>query len=176
MSSQRGLSDSRLAVIGDTGALLARVYYMLPSYKFEFYTTSACFKEVKDAENREALLNALELGLVKVVDAGDEYISMAVEEAKSIGELGRLSEADLSVIALALELAGKRNVVVLTDDYSLQNTLHHLGLSFKPVRTEGIKQSFRYREYCPVCGYVPGKPGEKTCPICGSPIRRIRVS
>ncbi|WP_048163000.1 NOB1 family endonuclease [Thermogladius calderae] len=176
MYSLREHSTNKVAIVGDTGALLARIYYMLPSYRFDFYTTSICVGEVKDQENREALLKAVDLGLVKVVEPGSEYLRKATDAARIVGELSKVSEADLSVIALALKLSQETRVVVLTDDYSVQNVLYQLGIGFKPVRTSGIKSAFKYREYCPTCGYVPGRPGEKVCPVCGSPIVRVRVS
>ncbi|WP_440059041.1 NOB1 family endonuclease [Thermogladius sp. 4427co] len=177
MFSLRESSSRKIAVVADTGALLARYYNLLPIHVYDFYTTKACVQEVRDRENKEALENAIELGLVRVVEIDKEYFEKALNKAREIGELTKVSEADLSIIALALSLSETYDkVIVLTDDYSLQNILYNIGISFKPVRTTGIREAWKFREYCPVCGYVPGKPGEKTCPVCGSPLKRVRVS
>ncbi|MEM0505803.1 MAG: nucleotide-binding protein, partial [Thermosphaera sp.] len=93
-----------------------------------------------------------------------------------IGEVSKLSKTDVEIAALALELRNSSKTIVFTDDYSLQNLLLHLKIGFRPVKTRGITEERVYVEKCPVCGYVPGEPGEKTCPLCGGEIKRFRAS
>lgn len=65
-------------------------------------------------------------------------------------------------------------VVVITDDYELQNLLLYIGVGFKPLRTRGIAELRIYNAQCPTCGYIPGKPDETRCPLCGGDIKRFR--
>ncbi|ADV65380.1 NOB1 family endonuclease [Desulfurococcus mucosus] len=165
-----------IIVILDTGGLLAKYYRLLPHHLYRVYTTRLAAGEVVDEENKAALTDALEAGLLEVLDPDESSYSRVLEEARRIGEVSRLSETDLSIASLAVMLSGRGKVIVVTDDYSLQNLLLHLGVSFKPLRTRGIRTGREYLEYCPTCGYVPAKPGEKTCPLCGTPLTRRRAS
>lgn len=163
-------------VVLDTSGLLAKYYRLLPRYAFRVFTIESAVEEVVDRENRIALLEAIEAGLLEVGKPDEESYQRVIEEAKRIGEISRLSKTDLEVASLALKLSSHGRVIVVTDDYSLQNLLLHLKISFKPLRTKGITAAREYEEYCPTCGYVPGRPGENKCPFCGTPIVRRKAS
>lgn len=169
------MSISIIQIILDTTGLLAKYYRLLPRHVFKAYTTRSAVEEVIDEENRSALEDAIESGLIEVLEPSQEFYRRALEEARRVGEVSKLSRTDLEVASLALMLRDRGRVIVITDDYSLQNLLLHLGVSFKPLRTMGIRDMRRYIEYCPTCGYVPAQPGEKTCPLCGSPLARRRA-
>lgn len=176
-SSRDGFPSPRFkTAVLDTSALLAKIYRLLPRHEIELYTTPRAVEEVKDRENKEALEEALDLGLITVKSPGKEFVGKVLKHATSIGEVSKLSKTDVEVAALALELKEAGGTLVFTDDYSLQNLLLHLRIGFKPLRTHGISEERAYLEKCPVCGYVPGEPGEKTCPLCGSEIKRVRPS
>jgi len=164
-----------IQIILDTTGLLAKYYRLLPRHVFKTYTTRSAVEEVIDEENRSALEDAIESGLIEVLEPSQELYRRALEEARRVGEVSKLSRTDLEVASLALMLRDRGRVIVITDDYSLQNLLLHLGVSFKPLRTTGIRDMRHYIEYCPTCGYVPAQPGEKTCPLCGSPLARRRA-
>lgn len=164
------------AVVLDTGALLAKYYNLLPRHRVAVYTTPLNVEEVRDEENRTALSYAIENRAVAVMEPRKECLNEALSHAKESGELAELSKADVSVIALALCLKKDGfSVVVLTDDYDIQNVLLRLGIGFKPLRSRGIREYRQYAVYCPVCGYVPGSPGEGTCPVCGSKLVTVRA-
>jgi len=159
-------SSKETVLVLDTSALLTR--YPLHQYSYRLYTTPSVLEEVRDSTSREGLELSLAVGRLAVVEPSRVYKRMVVEKAREIGEHTSLSETDVDVASLALQLSRDYNVIVLTDDYSLQNTLYHLGISFKPIKTTGIKKARRYRVYCRVCGYVPSSIGEENCPFCGS--------
>ena len=162
----------------DTGALLAKYYRLVPSYVAEVYTSAKNVSEVLDSENKQALEEAIALSLVKVVEPEKQYIEKVKSLARSFGYLHKLSDADVNLVALALQLSESRNesVIVITDDYDIQNLLYLLGIPFKPLRTSGIKKPIIYKAWCPTCGYVPRNPGEDTCPLCNSKIVRKQVN
>ena len=62
---------------------------------------------------------------------------MAKECAAQSGDLPRLSDVDLDVLALALGL----NIPLVTDDYRLQNTMKAAGKQTTSVGTIGAKTS-----------------------------------
>lgn len=162
-----------MIIVLDTGALLSKYYLYLPKGSSLIVTTSDNFAEVRDEENRAALEGAIEAGLVHLIDPDSGSISEVKEVAKSIGELGELSAADLKLAALALYMKRRGGkVVVITDDYNLQNLLLHLSIGFKPLRTRGIREARKYEVRCPICGYSPGEPGEDYCPFCNAKLRR----
>ncbi|MGC8983106.1 MAG: NOB1 family endonuclease [Desulfurococcaceae archaeon] len=133
---------SKTAVVLDTGALLAKYYRLVPRHLVDLFTTSYNISEVIDLENKEALKEALELGLISVVDPHGPYLEEVEKLAKQTGSIHKLSKTDLAVAALALQLVSAgREVLVITDDYDLQSLLLSLGIKFKPLRTRGIKEA-----------------------------------
>lgn len=182
----RGLSelksvDGRVNIVGgktvyvlDTSTLLAGIQLMLGG---EMYVTSEVVSEVIDSENKSKLELAIGLGKVKVVKPSNRYIRLARKAAVKLGEHSSLSDADISVAALALELQDKGyQVIVLTDDYALQNLLKSLDIICKGYRTRGINRVQKYVIRCPGCGYVSEKWGEKICPRCGARLRKSVVN
>jgi len=171
------LSNKRLAVVLDTSALLAKYYRLLPRTIMDVYTTSLAVNEVRDLENRQALLEAIDVGIISITDPEKLYINTVLLEAKNTGSLSGLSTTDIHIAALALMLREKySSVVVITDDYELQNLLLSLKISFKPLKTTGITRFIKYTVYCPICYYMPSNPGETTCPFCGVELTRKRAS
>ena len=156
----------------DTTAFIARFPLMVP--RARLYTTSLVVEEVRDRESREGLELALGLGRVEILDPAPSFTLRARREAARRGLLQRLSDTDLSVAALALQLsdAGEEAVVV-TDDYALQSLVAFLGLRFQPLRTRGIRRPRGSRPRCPVCG-SPVNPWDEACPVCGTPLRPRR--
>lgn len=170
-------STSKIAVILDTAALLAKYYRLLPRTRVEVYTTHSAVSEVKDLENKQALEEALNLGLLIPVTPQHSFVQLAMRVASTIGCVHKLSRIDLEIVALALQLQNSQfKVIVITDDYEIQNLLLYMGISFKPLKTTGIRELKVYMARCPTCGYVPSKPSEETCPFCGTKISRKRVT
>jgi len=170
------LSD-KLYVVLDTSALLAKYYMHLDPLKTEIYTVKRAVDEVKDSENREALEVGLSIGRVRVIEPRKSFVERVLRAAWEVGERAMLSVTDVEVAALALEFKERGfKVLVITDDYALQNLLLHLNIAFKPLRTTGIRRPRKYVVACSVCGYVSADPSESLCPVCGNPLSRRRAS
>lgn len=166
-------SQKKLIVILDTGALIAKYYRLLPRPLVEVYTSVGAAMEVIDRESREALEEAINLGLITLATPSTSSIKSVEEASRQIGCLHKLSRVDIEIAALALQLSRSgAKVVVITDDYELQNLLLYMGIDFKPLRTAGIRELRVFEAFCPVCGYTPAKPSEEICPFCGSKIVR----
>jgi len=83
-----------------------------------------------------------------------------------------LSNTDKKIIALTLQLKNeKRKVMMITDDYSIQNIMKILKVPFKAVITEGINEIYQWEKICIGCKkrYPPEYPLTE-CEICGSRI------
>jgi Predicted nucleic acid-binding protein, consists of a PIN domain and a Zn-ribbon module len=104
------------------------------------YTTSSVVGEVRDSESRAILEKALESGRLEVLEPSSSRVEEAVELARKAKTLGYLSEVDLEVVALALELKARGlDVIVASDDYKIQATLAKAGIEFLKVRYRGIR-------------------------------------
>ncbi len=97
-----------------------------------------------------------------------------LEASRKVGDMRYLSEADLQVLALALELKGRGlNPVIVTDDYSIQNVANKIGVEFTSLMTFGIKFRFKWILYCPACyRKYPPDYKFKVCEVCGTELKR----
>jgi len=163
----------RRAVVLDTSAFVAGLdpfsvdgdVFTVPGVKAEVSRASLSYLRLRTAE---------ESGKLEVRAPGQE----AMEEARAIsifmGDAISLSDVDVELIALAIELVREgRETIVITDDYAIQNVARRLGIPFSPVATLGIREELRWVVYCPACHKRFSPDIEpKVCPICGTPLRR----
>lgn len=104
-----------------------------------------------------------------------EALEQAKACAKTTGDLPRLSDVDLDILALALEVNG----LLVTDDYRLQNTYQHAGGSVEPVANAPSKQVWIWEQRCTGCGASSAVSSDASrskkgqlgdCGVCGSPV------
>ena len=149
----------------DTAALLAWPLDALRGCS----TPPGCLSEVARLEPDRGTLLDLQtetLGLM-VCSPGAEASGMARRAATATGDLPRLSEVDIAVLALSIEL----DLPLVSDDFALQNVSSSLGGEPISVRTSGIAMIWRWEHRCQGCRktWSGESPGE-VCPICGSAI------
>jgi UPF0271 protein len=96
------------------------------------------------------------------------------EASRKVGDMRYLSEADLQVLALALELKGRGySPLIVTDDYSIQNVANKIDVEFTSLMTFGIKFRFKWILYCPACfRKYPSDYKFKICEVCGTELKR----
>ena len=106
-------------------------------------------------------------------EVDSNWLEKARELAADSGDLPRLSNVDLDVLALAVGL----ELPLYTDDYRLQNTMQKAGFETKPVGTSGANQVWRWELRCTGCGKKESVPSDvessrtgpvKDCQVCGS--------
>ena len=93
------------------------------------------------------------------------------------GDVLRLSVADKKLIALALMLSKEgRNVKVISDDYTIQNSLKIMKIPYSSIITDGIKGVYNWKKVCEGCKkeYSEDYPFDD-CEICGSRIFKKRI-
>ena len=85
------------------------------------------------------------------------------------GDQNKLSDTDIEIIAIALDLKKNENVevIILTDDYSIQNLSNELNIKFESINQSGITKKFKWVSRCRGCG-KKFKDNVKICPICGT--------
>ena len=97
-----------------------------------------------------------------------EQVERVDEAARRAGNRSRLSAADISLAALALELGA----TLLTDDHTLLDVALRLGVRTQTVNTAGIRAPLDFRPRCSGCGrWFEAAPKRDECPVCGSPVR-----
>ena len=144
------------------------------------YTVPEITSEIKDFESRLKLDSALNEGLLTVKDVSSEWTSCVNAIIYESGDILRLSFPDKKLIALAYMLSQKgENVKVITDDYTIQNTLKIMDISYSGVLTDGIKEIYNWKKVCEGCKKeFPEDYKFDDCEVCGSKIfkKRIKVN
>lgn len=117
---------------------------------------------------------AIESGKLKVRMPSPEFLGAAKGSASKLGDSYLLSEADMQLLALALELKAEGLTPrIVTDDYSIQNVASRLGIEFVALATFGIKRVLEWIRYCPACHKeYPADCTSKECLICGTQLKR----
>ncbi len=135
-------------------------------------TVPAVVDEIMDSTSR------LRFDLLKDAGLRVELPDVACREkvrsvAISTGDSSVLSVTDVDILAKALELKSGCGVILVTDDYAIQNVAANLGIEYMTTSTSGIKKKVVWVIKCTGCGNVVESGNE--CPICGSGVRRRRV-
>lgn len=107
--------------------------------------------------------------LLRTSDCTMASVGKVREAAGKSGDLGRLSDVDITVLALAVDTGG----TILTDDYSIQNVSRIMGIPFMPVGMPGIRKVEKWNYQCIGCRKW-FKEKQKECPICGSGMKACR--
>jgi UPF0271 protein len=144
------------------------------------FTVPEISAEIKDFKSKLNFDMAIEEGKLSIQDVPSEYISSVNDIISGSGDILRLSLPDKKLISLAYMLHEKgRNVKVISDDYTIQNTLKIMNIPYSGVITEGIKGIYNWKKVCEGCKkeYDDDYPFDD-CEICGSKIfkKRIKVN
>ena len=148
------------------------IYYVLDASAFingfkpiskNNFTVPEITAEIKDFESRLLYDSAVDDGIL--VESGD---------------ILRLSVPDKKIIALALMLMDEgKSVKVISDDYTIQNTLKIINIPYSGIITEGIKEIYNWKNVCQGCKkeFDEDYPFDD-CDVCGSKIfkKGIKVS
>ena len=144
------------------------------------FTVPEITAEIKDFESRLMFDMAIDEGKLVIQDVSSKYISCVNNIISESGDILRLSLPDKKLIALAYMLSEEgKNVKVISDDYTIQNTLKIMNIPYSGIITEGIKGIYNWKKVCEGCKneYDDDYPFDD-CEICGSKIfkKRIKVN
>lgn len=158
--------DSPFRYALDAGAFYTGFVFMSSAY--QYWTTQAVFDEVKHIKRSHGAIEALlESNTLQILNPYRKNIDKVVAAARRTGDYQKLSEADISIIALALQL----EIVLVTNDYAVANVATTLKILVKSVASKGITHTRRWIAYCSACGRAFG-PNAKECRLCGNRLRR----
>ena len=126
----------------------------------ELFSTPIIKDELKDFKSK-MLFQTRD---VMTMSPENKFISQIKSKALGTGDLTRLSEQDISVLALAKQI----DATLLTDDYSMQNIAEDMGIKYNSVSVPKITKVLKRAPYCDKCYRY--RAGEK-CPKCGGKLR-----
>ncbi len=137
------------AIVLDTSAFIAG--YDPLAVPNEQYTVPEVKNELTVGSMPWIRFNAaIENGKVMILSPKESVFQQVLDASKKVGDMRYLSDADLQVLALALELKEKGlNPLVVTDDYSIQNVANKIEVEFSSLMTFGIKFRFKWILYLP---------------------------
>jgi UPF0271 protein len=151
----------------DTGAFISG----LSLEKGTFYTIQEVLEELKDDRARIRAEVGLEEGRLKIDPPSD---TEEVEEtARETGDIACLSETDIKVLSLGLQLKNRGlDPVIVTNDYPMQNVAARLNLGFISAAEKGIERALTWRKVCKGCDKVYPASFKGDCILCGSAVKR----
>ena len=161
------------SVVLDTSAFVAGFDPF--SINEEQYTVPMVREEIR--ENSIAWIRfktAVDNGKIKVVTPDTAFLDRVKTSATAVGDTVFLSETDVQVLALALELKTEGySTLLVTDDYSMQNVANQMNVQFTSLATFGIRFRLQWVRYCPACHKkYPPDHKFKICQICGTELKR----
>ena len=128
----------------DAAALLNNESFAF-SAKDKYFTTSKVFDEWRDFRSRALAENAFRSGALVVQDPCPLSIQKTSQKCAESGT--ELGEADISIIALAVEFRERNeNFIAITDDFSVQNVLKKLKIKFHGVAQGEIRKHRNFRK------------------------------
>lgn len=168
-----GNRTNKRAVVIDTSALIAGFDPF--SVSEELYTVPTVRDEILDnTMSSFRFKTAVENGQLRIRKPEKTFLESIRTSASTIGDAFFLSETDMQILALALELKTHGcSPLIATDDYSIQNVANEMGISFIPLSTFGIRRRLQWLRYCPACHKkYPSNYKLLKCQICGTKLKR----
>jgi len=127
----------------------------------DYLITPSVLSEIAEDTAKTAVEEGIRSDCIKIAEPGGTSLRRASEAASATGDLGSLSQADLDVLAVALDWG----LAVISDDYAVQNVAAELGLRVSKTVHDGIKKRVKWVWACGGCGKRMGGPG--VCEVCG---------
>jgi len=167
----------RRAIIVDTTAFIAG-FNVLDLHDEVFSVPNVKEELTKDSMAKIRLNTAIRSGRLKLLEPNENAMKKAKKASREIGDLLSLSETDMKILALAMQLREEGYTpTIITDDYSIQNVAEKLALKYETIAIHGIKFHLKWLLYCPACHkkYPPDYNFE-TCKNCGTKLKRKPIS
>ena len=171
MEEKRVRLRGRECAVVDTSAFLvdSALQYL---QDYHCFTVPKVIEEVKTLRHRAGIEVLLDSKALDIVEVARDHLKEVLKVAKKTGDITSLSEVDLEVLALALQLKRQGyDPLLITDDYTLQNLASCLQIRWRGIRTRGIERRIEWRYRCTACGRVYYE-FLKECSTCGHRLRK----
>jgi len=140
----------------------------------KYYTTYLVLEEVKHHNVGSSLIHSR----VQVTEPSPDALSKVKSMASKTGDIGALSQTDISLLALALDLAHMEGGVnLVSDDFAVRNVAEILAIPLAQTTLKGGEwKSIAWKIYCRGCGRQYTNPKLTVCPVCGTQLTRKATS
>ncbi len=108
---------------------------------------------------------------VRIMSPSGTFLNRIAEAARLTGDLPFLSQVDMEILAVALEIHGK----VISDDYSMQNVCSSMGIEYMGCGIDSIKSNITWGYVCKGCG-AKFENMIAECRVCGHNITRYPLN
>jgi UPF0271 protein len=163
----KGISVTKIVL--DTSAILTGLEIGSDN---EYYTTPEVVNEIHSANVKLKVEFSIKDGDLKLIQPQKRFSESANEKVEFLGEIDSVSDTDKSILALALEIREQgNNVLIATDDYSIQNVAKSLSLPYSSIKEVGIKKALAWHYVCIGCGQQY-KKNIIHCESCGNKVKR----
>lgn len=138
------------------------------------YTTESVVSEVRGSIIQKSRVEGLVASrMLNLCSPQKRYIELVVQRSTELGELRSLSETDIEILALALELKDQGlDVTIISDDYSIQNIAASFKIKWSGIKYLGISQLIQWKMVCEMCKYETYDIKDIFCPKCGLKMKR----
>jgi UPF0271 protein len=135
-----------------------------------YYTTYHILDEIRHQNIASSLIHSR----VQVIEPSKESIQKVRNSAVKTGDIKSLSEADVAIIASALDLASRTDecIILVTDDFAVRNVAEAIGINLSETTIKGGWKQISWIVYCQGCGKEYSNSKLEVCEICGTTLRR----
>lgn len=172
-------SDLKNACIGKSkkAYVLDASAFMIGGIEFQpesSYTTESVVNEVKANIIQKSRIEGLIASkTLKIYCPDIKFVEFIKNKSIELGEATNLSNTDIELLALALELSNNGlDVTIISDDYSVQNVASYLGLRWLGIKYKGISKVIHWKMICDSCKYETYDTKNNACPRCGMKMKR----
>lgn len=138
----------------------------------KYFTTYQVLDEVRGRGVGAQLIHSR----VQVTEPSKESVQRVKEASNRTGDEKSLSEADMSILAVTLDLAKSRmgeQVILVTDDFAVRNVAEVIGISLSETSLRGGEwKKITWVTYCKGCGKEYLDPKRSVCEVCGTKLSR----
>jgi UPF0271 protein len=158
---------SEPAYVLDSTAFYAGIPYQGSG---RYYTTYLVLEEVKHHNVGSSFLHSR----VHVTEPSLDSINRVKTTGMKTGDLGALSQTDVSLLALALDLSQTEGgVSLVSDDFAVRNVANVLSIPLAQTSIKGGDwKNIAWKIYCRGCGKEYTNPKLTVCPVCGTQLAR----
>ena len=135
-----------------------------------YYTTYLVLEEVKHHNVGSSLIQTR----VMVTEPSQDSKNRVKTTAARTGDIGALSQTDISLLALALDLkGGDGGASLVSDDFAVRNVAEVLSIPLAQSSLKGGEwKNITWKIYCRGCGKTYTNPKLTVCPVCGTQLVR----
>ncbi len=158
---------SEPAYVLDSTAFYAGIPYQGSG---RYFTTYLVLEEVKHHNVGSSFLHSR----VHVTEPSLDSVNRVKTTAMKTGDIGALSQTDMSLLALALDLSqNEGSVSLVSDDFAIRNVANVLSIPLAQTSIKGgAWKSIAWKIYCRGCGKEYTNPKLTVCPVCGTQLAR----